>query len=32
MHSVDNKIVWDIVINHLPKLKDDVDKLLMNCE
>ena len=26
--NVDNEIVWGIVINHLPKLKDDVDKLL----
>lgn len=26
--SVDNETVWGIVINHLPKLKEDVDKLL----
>ena len=26
--SVDNETVWGIVINHLPKLKDDIDKLL----
>jgi uncharacterized protein with HEPN domain len=26
--SVDNATVWGIVINHLPKLKEDVVKLL----
>ena len=26
--NVDNEIVWGIIINHLPKLKEDVDKLL----
>jgi len=26
--NVDDEIVWGIVINHLPKLKEDVDKLL----
>jgi len=26
--SVDNETVWGIVINHLPKLKEDVEKLL----
>ena len=26
--SVDNETVWGIVINHLPKLKDEIIKLL----
>ena len=26
--SIDNETVWSIVINHLPKLKEDVDNLL----
>jgi uncharacterized protein with HEPN domain len=26
--NVDNETVWGIVINHLPKLKEDVNKLL----
>jgi uncharacterized protein with HEPN domain len=26
--SVDNETVWSIVINHLPKLKEDIEKLL----
>ena len=30
--SVDDETVWNIIINYLPKLKEDVDKLLMNCE
>ena len=28
--SIDNETVWGIVINHLPKLKEDVDKLNNN--
>jgi len=28
--SVDDEIVWNIIINYLPKLKEDVDRLLMN--
>ena len=26
--SVDNETVWGIVVNHLPKLREDVEKLL----
>jgi len=26
--SVDNEVVWGIVVNHLPTLRKDVDKLL----
>ena len=26
--NVDNETVWGIIIKHLPKLKEDVDKLL----
>jgi len=26
--NVNNETVWGIIINHLPKLKEDVDKLL----
>jgi len=26
--NVDNETVWGIVINYLPKLKEDIDKLL----
>jgi len=26
--NVDNETVWSVIINHLPKLKMDVDKLL----
>ena len=27
--NVDNETVWGIVVSHLPKLKEDIDKLLI---
>jgi len=28
--SIDDSIIWAIIINHLPKLKDEIDNLLQN--
>ena len=26
--SIDNEMIWDVVVNHLPKLKTEVENLL----